>query len=71
MTNTFDIFRIILHYNTKTKKQKTIYVYHRNKIIIFNNIVIKTKTIARFFKKHNDVNFDQNNVYYLCAKRLM
>ena len=54
-TNTFSAFRMIFYHDAKTKKQKTIYANHENKIIVFDDVVVQTKTIAKFVKKYNDV----------------
>ena len=47
---------MIFHHNTKAKQQKTIHTNHKNKIIVFDDIVVQTKTIAKFAKKHDNVN---------------
>ena len=62
---------MIFHHDTKTKKQKTIYTNHETKIIVFDDVIVQTKTIAKFVKKHNDViRYEKNSADYLYAKKL-
>ena len=57
---------MIFHHNTKTKKQKTIYTNYENKIIVFNDVIVQTKTIAKFIKKYNDViRYEQFNWLFI------
>ena len=46
---------MILHHDTKTKQQKTIHTNNENRIVVFDDVVVQTKTIAKFAKKHDDV----------------
>ena len=42
---------MIFYHDTKTKQQKTIHTDYKNKIIVFDNVVVQTKAVAKFAKK--------------------
>ena len=46
---------MIFYHDTRIKQQNTIHARNKNGVIVFDNIVIKTKTIAKFAEKHDDV----------------
>ena len=46
---------MIFYHDTKTRQQKTIHTNNKNKIVVFDDIVVQTKAIAKFAKKHDDV----------------